>query len=197
MLSRQTVIEESPPAAAAFDDDQHLVNRAKKDPAVFSELYEKHADRVYRYLLSRVGNVPDAQDLTSQTFLTALENMHKFRGDGVFAAWLLSIARHKAMDHFRRQRPQGDMEMAEYIASDDDDPDDVISRKLQTEMITRKLETISPDRAEAIRLRLFGGLAAAEIAKAMDKNEPAVRMLIHRGLQDLQQQLNFTLEDVL
>ncbi|HUM72298.1 MAG TPA: sigma factor-like helix-turn-helix DNA-binding protein [Chloroflexota bacterium] len=57
------------------------------------------------------------------------------------------------------------------------------------ELVARKLQTIAPDRAEAISLRLIAGLEVAEVARLMDKNEPAVRMLLHRGLRDLQAQL--------
>ena len=69
-------------------------------------------------------------------------------------------------------------------------PDDFVSQKLQIEAVTQKLQTLSPDRAEVISLRLFGGLDIPEIARLMRKQEPAVRMLLHRGLQDLQTRLN-------
>jgi RNA polymerase sigma-70 factor (ECF subfamily) len=60
---------------------------------------------------------------------------------------------------------------------------------MAVEQVARKLKTISPDRAEALSLRLFGGLDLAEIAQMMNKKETAVRMLVFRGLRDLQAQL--------
>jgi RNA polymerase sigma-70 factor (ECF subfamily) len=153
-------------------------------------LYERHVTRVYRYLLVRVGSVADAEDLTSQTFLVAMENLDKYRGERPFLAWLFGIARHKVADKYRRQKPELMLETAEDMADPQDDPGDLVSQRLQIEAVAQKLQTLSPDRAEVITLRLFGGLDIPEIARLMRKQEPAVRMLLHRGLQDLQIRLN-------
>lgn len=182
-----------PTSAAA---EQLLVRQAKSNPNQFAELYRRHVQRVYRYLLARVGLVEDAQDLTSQTFLTAWENLSTYRGDGAFGAWLLSIARHKVADHYRRRKVEEALDELENRQDAGTPLDDSLTHKLQIEQLTRKLQTLAPDRAEALRLRIFGELSVAEIAPLMQKNEAAVRMLIHRGLKDLQQQLNFQLEDV-
>ncbi len=176
-------------------EDQVLVRRAQKDLSMFSELYQRYAQQVYRYLLVRVGNVDDAQDLTSQTFLVAMESLHKYRGEGNFAAWLLGIARHKTVDQYRRRKPETVLEMADSLPDVHDPPEEVIDRKLEMEQVARKLQTIAPDRAEALSLRLFAGLEVAEIAQIMDRNEAAVRMLVFRGLRDLQAQLNVTREE--
>ncbi len=190
MITMQMVLaEQQPPVAATADEDAVLVKRAKKDLRAFSTLYDRHADRIYRYLLVRVNNVHDAQDLTSQTFIAAMENIHKYKGNSPFAAWLFGIARHKSVDHFRRNKPETILDAAANVP-DDVNPDEIVGRQLQVELVARKLGTLSPDRAEALSLRLFGGLEAAEIARLMDKQESAVRMLVYRGLQDLQAQLN-------
>ena len=75
--------------------------------------------------------------------------------------------------------------------------DDLINDQIQIEIIARKMQTLAPDRAEALTLRLFGELNTQEIAKLMHKKETAVRMLIHRGLRDLQAQLSPTREEQL
>lgn len=177
-------------APATIEDDRALVQAARADLRAFNNLYERHVTRVYRYLLVRVGNVDDAEDLTSQTFLVAMENLDKYRGERPFLAWLFGIARHKMADKYRKQKPELTLETAVDLANPQDDPDDLVSQKLQIETIAQKLQTLSPDRAEVITLRLFGGLDIPEIARLMQKQEPAVRMLLHRGLQDLQSRLN-------
>jgi RNA polymerase sigma-70 factor (ECF subfamily) len=189
MIISQTTI---PPETAVLidEDDRALIRLAQNDLGTFSALYEKYAAQVYRYLLVRVGNRDDAQDLTSQTFLAAMERLHTYRGQGHFAAWLLGIARHKVMDQYRRRRPELELETAvSYPTAGDDNPDEQVSRQLVLEQVSRKLQTIAPDRAEALSLRLFAGLDVAEIARLMDRNEAAVRMLVFRGLRDLQTQL--------
>ncbi len=177
-------------APATIEDDRALVQAARADLRAFNSLYERHVTRVYRYLLVRVGNVADAEDLTSQTFLVAMENLDKYKGQRPFLAWLFGIARHKVADKYRRQKPELMLETAADLADPQDAPDDLVSQKLQIEAVAQKLQTLSPDRAEAISLRLFGGLDIPEIARLMRKQEPAVRMLLHRGLQDLQTRLN-------
>ena len=171
------------------DDDLTLVRHAQRDLRAFSTLYERYATQVYRYLLFRVGNVDDAQDLTSQTFLAAMESLPKFRGQSQFIAWLLGIARHKTVDQFRRRKPEVEIETAEDISDSKDSPDDLIGRQLQIEQVMRKLNTLAPDRAEALTLRLFAELEVREIAQIMERDEAAVRMLVWRGLKDLQAQL--------
>ena len=182
-------------AAAALTDDAVLVQRAQQDLRHFTELYQRHTQRVYRYLLSKVGNVHDAQDLTSQTFIAAMENIQNFRGNSAFSTWLLGIARHKAADHFRRRHPQTTLETAVDLPDEHEDTDTIVGRALQIDQVARKLQTLAPDRAEALSLRLFAGLEVADIAQLMNKNEAAVRMLVFRGLRDLQAQLHATEED--
>lgn len=171
------------------DNDAALAQEARAKPQAFATLYQRHVNRVYRYLLARVGNVHDAQDLTSQTFLEAYESIGKFRGSGAFAAWLLRIARNKAADHFRRLKPTSDIETAYGLSDSAESPADQTHHKLQIEKVAHQLSLIAPDRAEAISLRVFGGLDVKEIARLMDKKEPAVRMLIHRGMGDLKTRL--------
>jgi RNA polymerase sigma-70 factor, ECF subfamily len=162
---------------------------AAQDEQPFAVLYQQHAQSVYRYLLLRVGNVADAEDLTSQTFLAALQGLPGYRPEQPFIAWLFGIARHKVADHFRRGRPEADLETAEWLSDHRDGPEELVDRRLTIEQVARKLQKLSPDRAEALSLRLFGGLETAEIAQLMGKQETAVRMLIFRGLRDLQGQL--------
>jgi RNA polymerase sigma-70 factor, ECF subfamily len=65
----------------------------------FDTLYPLYLPQVYRYLLARVGNVADAQDLASETFLAALQGLPTYHGERPFAAWVLGIARHKVADY--------------------------------------------------------------------------------------------------
>ena len=176
---------------AIDETDAELVRLAQQDLRKFTDLYERYVQRVYRYLLIRVGNVADAEDLTSQTFMAALENLHRYKGERPFLAWLFGIAKNKRADFYRQQKPDVDLETAVSLVDSDEEPaDEQVERRLQIETISRKLQAIAPDRAEALSLRLFGNMEIPEIARFMGKQEPAVRMLIHRGLRDLQAQLN-------
>lgn len=174
-----------------FPPDDVLARRAGRDGDAFAALYRRHLHRVYSYLMSRVGDAQDAQDLTAKTFLAALEGIDAYQPRGTFSAWLLTIARHKAADHFRHSKPLLSMDVMEemeplaaWSLDDMTIEADVISR-LQIETVVALLDRLTPDRAEAVRLRYFGDLPFREVAVLMDKSESAVKMLVARGLDDI------------
>jgi len=174
--------------------DAELARRAASDPGAFSELYQRYLPGVYRYHLARTGQAQEAEDLTAQTFLTALEAIHSFRGQGSFAAWLFGIASHKLADHYRRRRPELPLELAEAVHSPNQSLEDAAVQRQEIRRVTRALRLLSPERAEALVLVFFGGLSMAEAAQAMGKTEAAVKMLVYRGLNELKERLAVHLE---
>ena len=90
--------EQSISYAGRVDVDDLLVEQAKHDIRAFDRLYDKYVQSIYRYLFSRVGNQAVAEDLTSITFLAAIEQFPKYRHRGYFGAWLFAIARRKVAD---------------------------------------------------------------------------------------------------
>src|SRR5512145_1244886 len=83
-------------------DEPALVRAAQTDAQAFGALYDRYVQRVYRYCYYRTNSPPDAEDLTAQIFLAALEGLTRYRQDGHFAGWLFSIARKKVADFHRR-----------------------------------------------------------------------------------------------
>lgn len=182
--SPPTVFPESPTG----ESDASLARRAAHDPQAFGELYHRHMLSIYRYHLARTGEVQDAQDLTAQTFLAALESIASYRG-GSFLSWLFGIASHKVADHFRHKREHLSLEEVVEIHHPDPLPEEIASQRLQMQRISQALQALTPERAEAVVLRIFGGLSAAEVGRRLGKSEAAAKMLVHRGLSDLQQRL--------
>ncbi|RJP52199.1 MAG: RNA polymerase sigma factor [Anaerolineaceae bacterium] len=174
--------------------DEQLAQQAHINKNAFAELYHRHVTRVYRYHLARTGNIHDAEDLTSQTFLAALEGIRSFRGDGSFAAWLMGIASRRRALLFRGRRPEVPIEAALHVPTSEASPETNASNRLQMESVSRALRQISRDRAEAILLCLISGLTCAEAAKSMQKSEAAVKMLLSRGLRDLRERTSLALE---
>ncbi len=178
--------------AAMSRTDEELAQAASQSPNAFAQLYHRHVTNVYRYLLVRVGTVHDAQDLTTQTFLAALRNIASYQGVGKFRSWLLGIARRKVADYFRQRRETLPLEMAEQVPHTNVTLEEYIDRQLRLEMVAQMLHELSPERAEALALRLFGQLSVAEVAQVMGKSEAAIKMLIYRAISQLQQRLDAT-----
>jgi RNA polymerase sigma-70 factor (ECF subfamily) len=174
----------------ALEDEKALVRRSLSDPDAFAELYQRYVERIYCFHLVRTGIVDEAQDLTSQTFLAALNGLRSYSGRSSFCGWLFGIAKNKVSDHFRRRRNESDLETMEDIASSVSSLEDTVSTHLQMAQVTKALKSLIPEQAEAIVLRIFGELSAAEVGKMMGKSEAAVKMLVHRGLKNLQVKLS-------
>lgn len=165
--------------------DELLAQQARGSRAAFGELYRRHFDRVYRYHYVRTGSVPDAQDLTTQTFLSALEGIGGYRGQGSFAAWLFGIARRLLALHYRAKKDLASLDELAETPDPDLSLEAVASRRLDLEAVSERLRRLAPERAEAIVLCLFSDLTAEQASRVMGKSSAAVKMLLYRGLHDL------------
>ena len=177
-------------------DERDLARLAITDIEAFAELYRRHLSRVYRYHVAHVGNARDAEDLTSQTFIAALEGIRSFQGSGSFAAWILGIASRKRLMFLRNRGSKAEVPLDEAIPypSPGLPTDQAVLQRLQLESVSRALRKLSPDRAEALILTYFGGLSHAETGHVLHKSEAAVKMLVSRGLQDLRERTSLALE---
>lgn len=189
MTTSMTTHPQSPPA-----DEVDLAQEACTNVDAFGELYRRHLTRVYRYHMAHVGNVKDAEDLTSQTFMAALEGIRSFRGSGSFAAWIMGIAARKKAMFFRGTRPEVPIEAAHHIPSPNLATDQLANQRLRLDSITRALKQISPERADAIALCFFSELTYAEAGCVLKKSEAAAKMLVSRGLQDLRERTSLAFE---
>lgn len=180
------ITAESPPPG-----DRTLARDARTDRDAFAQLYRRHADRVYRYLLVRLSDQHLAQDVTAQTFLAALERLATYRGEGEFISWLLAIARNKAADALRMRTATLPLEAAADVESPQAPVEQIVEARLRLDEVARALRSIAPERAEALALRVVGGLSAAEVGAVMGKSEAAVKMLVSRAIHDLRERLAF------
>jgi RNA polymerase sigma-70 factor (ECF subfamily) len=170
--------------------DEELSNLARREPEAFSELYHRHVESVYRYHLARTGSVQDAEDLTAQTFLSALENLHGYQKRSPFINWLFGIASHKLADFYRHRKKNLSFETDPGLDEISSHIEGIIDHDLRIDDIAHALQSLIPNRREALVLRLIAGLSAWEIGQMMGKSEMAVKMLVHRGLKDLQKCLS-------
>ena len=179
---------------SALADDLQLARKARADAEAFAELYRRHVTRIYRYHMAHTANVKDAEDLTSQTFMAALEGIRSYRGNGSFAAWIMGIAARKRALFFRGSKPEVPLDAALHVPTPGLPTDKAAAQRLQMDHVQHALKQISPERSEALILYYFGGLNAAETGFVLGKSEAAVKMLLSRGLRDLRERTSLLLE---
>jgi RNA polymerase sigma-70 factor (ECF subfamily) len=170
------------------DDTPDLIAAALEDPAAFARLYDRYMQPIYRYVYSRVGNAHAAEDITSQTFMTAYEVLDRYRERGLFSAWLFRIAQSKMNDHFRRSKREVGLEAAGELL----EREDALGALIRAEELTRMrslIQHLEAEDQELIRLRYVAELSFAEMAELLNRREDAVKKAVYRLLARLKNEM--------
>ena len=167
----------------------HRINEIPRDPARFGSIYRAYLNPVYRYILARVSNHADAEDLTSQVFMTALEGLSRYKEQGSFAAWLFSIARRKVADHFRAQSKIVPLDYHEDMPAPENDYLRQIVAKEELNALTQQISRLPEEEQELLRLRFAAQLTFDEIATVLNRKTSAVKMAYYRLLNRLENQM--------
>ncbi|WP_328318948.1 ECF subfamily RNA polymerase sigma factor, BldN family [Streptomyces sp. NBC_00388] len=166
-----------------------LVERAQAGEAdAFGRLYDQYSDTVYRYIYYRVGGKATAEDLTSETFLRALRRISTFTWQGRdFGAWLVTIARNLVADHFKSSRFRLEVTTGEMLDANEVErsPEDSVLESLSNAALLEAVRKLNPQQQECVTLRFLQGLSVAETARAMGKNEGAIKTLQYRAVRTL------------
>ncbi|UCG54796.1 MAG: RNA polymerase sigma factor [Dehalococcoidia bacterium] len=178
-----------------FKQEKELIEKSKKDIKAFGLLYDEHYDKIYHYSLLRTARIDVAQDVTSEVFLKALQNIKRFKWQGIpFYHWLLRIANHEIANHYRKNG-QG-MMMLEKVSQNiklQHEPPESELENAETELqkceaflaIHKKLPMLPIKYQEVIVLRFFENKKLNEIKEILGKNEGTVKTLLYRGLAKL------------
>ena len=174
--------------AAYIDPDGDLVVAAQRDQAQFVVLYDRYFPRVYRYVLLRVNHTQQAEDITSQVFLSALARLKGFHPSGSFAAWLFRIAHNAVQDTFRARTTVPDAATAlAALADHEPGPESQAQTRDAARAVRAIVGTLRPEQQHLLALRFGAGLSAVEIGVLLDKRSEAVRMSLHRAIKELRQ----------
>jgi RNA polymerase sigma-70 factor (ECF subfamily) len=169
-------------------DERLLIEAAQKDPARFAELYENNFERVYAYVVRRVGNRAETEDLTSEVFHHALANLKRFEWRGIpFAAWLFRIAANLISDRWQRAgREQGEKTSSEVESLPATADIEEIERRAT---LFRLVDTLPVEQRRVVVLRFVEQKSIKEVAGEIRKTEGAVKQLQFRALSTLRAQL--------
>jgi len=170
-------------------EEASLIKTACSDPAAFNRLYLSYIRPIYRYIFSKVGESKEAEDLTAQVFLAALESLPRYRHNGHFAAWLFGIARHKVADHFRSQRSEQTIEVAYGESIRKGDPLSTLIQTEEAQRMSALIHKLDEQDQELLRLRFVAELNFGEIARLINSNMETTKKRVYRLLTHLRQQL--------
>ncbi len=168
-----------------------VIDRARGgDRHAFGELYDTHVESVYRYVLYRVREPSDAEDLTSEVFTRAFANIHRYRWQGKsFLAWLYTIARNAVTDRRRRERPTVDLDDAFGVAEEGPTAHDRAVTGEQVDALRGAVKHLTSEQQEVLVLRFVQDMSSRQVAKMLGKNEGAIRALQFRALGRLRKLL--------
>jgi RNA polymerase sigma-70 factor (ECF subfamily) len=166
-----------------------LVELARKgDADAFGMLYDHYQASVYRFLFYRTRSSTLAEDLTSETFFRALRSMTNFRWQGKdFGAWLMTIARNLATDHFKAGRTRLEMTTEDMGQHDDatEGPESQVLASLTNEMLLSALTQLPDEQRDCLVMRFLQGMSIAETASVLERSDGAVKQLQLRGVRNL------------
>ena len=193
--------------------DQELVARAQAgdgDLAAFEELVQRHERQVYTLALRMLRHQQDAEDVTQQTFLSALEHLKGFRGEASFSTWLLRIATHAALKIIRKRNgletislddattpreEDGAIPHPEYIADWSQSPADLVHRGEVRQLLEEALAELDEKHRLVFLLRDVEGLSIKETAETLDLSEANTKVRLLRARLQLRERLTRTLGD--
>lgn len=188
------------PTDMDLDEERELVRQAQRSPAAFAELYDRHYGRIFGYCLRRTADLETAQDITSETFLKALNKLWQFRWRNVsFSSWLYKIATNEINQYFRKAEYKRSISLEELQEQGFEpmSPHDPENEFLEAQEELRqyqdflevqvKLAQLPARYQEVIALRFFEKKQIKEIAEILGKKEGTVKSLLSRAVEKLRE----------
>jgi len=161
-------------------DERLLIEAAQRDPLRFAELYQSNFERVYAFVVYRVRDREEAQDLTAEIFHLALASIQRFEWQGKpFAAWLLGIAAKVLADRWER------LGKRQEVPADELEEAGIEAVVEQRAMLFQLVDALPADQRQVILRRFVDQRSVREIAHELGRSEGAVKQLQFRALQTL------------
>ncbi|HEX8880117.1 MAG TPA: sigma-70 family RNA polymerase sigma factor [Candidatus Acidoferrum sp.] len=165
-------------------DERLLIEAAQRDPAHFADLYERNFERVYAYIVKRVQDRTESEDLTADVFHHALANLKRFEWRGIpFAVWLFRVAANVIADRWQRSGREftddsGIIQSAQVSPAE-------IEEVERRATLFRLVDTLPAEQKRVVVLRFVGQKSIKQVANEIRKTEGAVKQLQFRALSTL------------
>ena len=180
---------------AEIQYEYSILERSRKNPKAFGELYEKYFDRIFNYVYRQTDDEELTADLCSQAFLIVLKNLDRYEFRGLpFSAWLYRIASNEVNKHYRKQKKSKvfsieELRVRELIEQASENWDEEIIQRL-----LNYLKDLPTDMLEVLELRFFEDKDFKEIAFILDISESGAKMRTYRALDRLRKNFNLKIK---
>jgi len=169
-------------------DEELMANWAAGEFGAFEALYERHRGPLYRYVLRQVSDPATANDLYQGSWEKVIRARRSWRPGAPFRAWLYRIAHNHVVDHFRRQRPETELQ-PECMESPGEGPEQALGREHRESRLKEALAQLSPKQREAVLLKLEGGLDLQSIANVLGVNRETAKSRLRYAVAQLKEAL--------
>lgn len=171
-----------------LDSENELIKNAiEGESSAFGLLYDYYQPKIYRFVLIKVSQREEAEDLTHEVFLNAWQNIRNYKNLGFpFSSWLYQIARNRIIDYYRTKKNEARLEEI--------DPEkfavppsvySTIEEKLELEKLISSIRKLKPEYQDVIIMRFIEDASLKEVAAFFKKSEGAVKLLQHRAINEL------------
>ena len=168
-----------------------LVQRAKKNPALFAPLYEKYFDQIFIFIYKKTRNEELTGDLTSQVFLKAILNINKYEDRGYpFSSWLYMIASNEVNLHYRKIKKINEIEIQEKDVVHLLDEFKSMNTIEHQEKLIDAMNKLSEKDTEIIDLRYFEKKSFKEIGEILQISHGAAKIKLYRSVEKLKTLFN-------
>jgi RNA polymerase sigma-70 factor (ECF subfamily) len=183
----------SKPNLSQQSDEALLQLVAQRNLSAYDLLYRRHAQVMYNLIAHIVRDPATAEDLLQEVFWQIWENANQYRGSGAALAWMMRVARNRALDQLRRQRVRpptvsDDAEEVEHVA-DKATTEEIVEMQMRRAQVQRALESIPEDQRVCLELAYFEGLSQREIAEQTNMAVGTIKSRIRIGLEKVERLL--------
>lgn len=186
-------------------DKQDMARLAGGHDATLNDLMERHAERLFRYLIRLLNNESEAADVAQETFVRVHQHRTRFRGDSKFSTWLYTIATNLARSRLRSaarhphvsldaENPSTGHDFRESLPESRPSPDETVQAHERAELVRRAVAALPEELRTPLLLVEYEDKSQAEIAAILDCSPKAVEMRIYRARKQLRSRLEKALE---
>jgi len=157
----------------------------------YSKIYDQYIAKIYRFIFIKVNSQEIAEDLASETFLRGWERLKELDGKiDNLPAFLYQIARNLVVDHYREKNHTNLVSAdSSQIADPRNDLGEKVAFDSDLRIILATMTGLSDDYREVINLHYLDDLSIKETAQILNRPEGTVRVMLHRALKELREQL--------